>query len=532
MRQDNQLALDFSKPVASEMSLRPYQEAALADLFSAIDAGEHPVCALATGGGKSVLIAALCAELPGRVLVATHRKELLEQNSEVLSKWMPSADYGIYSAGLDSRETDARVIFGGIQSIYRRMHELQRAGRFGAVITDEAHAVAPKSQDSMYRTVFEACPAATRIGFSATPYRLDDGPIYGEGCWYTSLTSHVGIDQLTVDGYLSPLSGVLTAADVPLEGVRKQGGEYVLSDLSQAASERAVAELAVKELCTLAQNRQSWLVFCVDVAHTELITRLINAQGVRADLIVGRTPSDDRERILNAFRSRKLRVLVNCMVGTEGFDIPCVDCVALLRPTLSKRLVVQMIGRGTRLYDGKRDTLILDMAGNLERHVPLDGFPFVSKSPARAEQDEQKEKEVRAQREREAKHGVYASLTDPRYAVQIPAHELDVYKVFVDLAPSKKQAGKTNLRIRYLCYDDAGVKTWVTEWLCPEYSGWAGHQASAWFARRGLTMPPNARVALAMAKEARVPESILVSREGGWDRVKMEHFEGRGESDG
>jgi len=517
---------EYAERNCNQLRLRAYQEEALHDLLLAIEGEEHPVCAMATGSGKSIVIAALCAELGTRVLVATHRKELLEQNSETLNRFLPGADYGIYSAGLEQRETRSRVIFGGVQSIYRRMSELQRAGGFGAVICDEAHRCPPPSRESMYKTVFDACPHATRIGFSATPYRMDNGPIYGDAdSWFTRLSSHIGVETLTEMGYLSPLVGVLTAADVPLDGVRKQAGEFILSDLSQSASEEAVAKQAVDELCRLAVNRKSWLVFCVDVAHTELITGMLRDRQIDARMIVGSTPSDERATTLDAFRAGDLRALVNCQVGTEGFDIPRVDCVAMLRPTLSKSLAVQMIGRGTRLFPGKDNALVLDLAGNLERHVPLDGIPSYLKSPERAQQDERKEAAERVERERQARHGTQASTLDPRYAHAVPPRKLNVARVTVKLVPSKKRKECTNLRVQYLCTDAHGQKVWVNNWLCPEYEGWARKQAQGWFSRRGVVMPRGAEAAMALANSAPQPHAILCEREGGWDRVKMEYFD-------
>lgn len=507
--------------------LRPYQINAIGALLADIDAGEHPVCAMATGSGKSLIITALCGELKGRVLVATHRKELIEQNSQTLAGWLPDADYGIYSAGLSQRETDSRVIFGGIQSIYRRMSELQRAGAFSAVLVDEAHRTAPSNVESMYKTVFDACPGAVRVGFSATPYRLDDGPIYGdEHTWFTTMPCHIGVEELTQQGYLSPLVGVLTAADVPLDGVRKQAGEFVLSDLSQAATEEAVARLAVSEICDLASHRASWLVFCVDVEHTYLITRMLQNEGILARAIVGDTPADERAEVLEAFRSGKIRALVNCMVGTEGFDIPCVDCVALLRPTMSKSLVVQMIGRGTRLYESKDSCLVLDLAGNLERHVPLDGLPEPVKSPRLEKREKQEQEQAeRERKEREARHGYQASRVDPRYAQELPPRVVRVVRVAATLSPSKKYADLMNLRIQYLCEDEGGKKLWVNQWLCPEYQGWAKEQARLWFARRGLRMPTRASEAVGAANSARRPMSILVEKSRGFDRIKMEYFD-------
>ena len=157
------------------VALRHYQDSAVTLALEALEQGEHPVLALPTGAGKSLVIAALADQLPARVLVTTHRQELLEQNAAQLERYGNEAASGIYSAGLRRRDDQARVIFGGIQSIYRRVDTLQQAGPFRYIIVDECHRVPPPSASSMYGTVFDACPDAQRIGLSATPYRLEGG---------------------------------------------------------------------------------------------------------------------------------------------------------------------------------------------------------------------------------------------------------------------------------------------------------------------------------------------------------------------
>ena len=247
-------------------------------LLDALAHDEHPICAAATGSGKSLIIAELCRVLPGRILVATHRKELLSQDSVELSR-LPGedAESGLYSAGLGQRETQARVTFGGVQSISRHMADLQAAGPFRHVIVDECHLTPDRAvqgeRPSMYQQVFDACPQAQRIGLSATPYRLDGGGLHGrEGTWFTSMPVDIGIRQLTELAYLAPLVGVQAARDIDLSQVRVRQGEYVASDLSQVMAEEQRVRQAVAEIVQLAAHRRSWLCFCVDVTHTERVT--------------------------------------------------------------------------------------------------------------------------------------------------------------------------------------------------------------------------------------------------------------------
>ena len=507
------------------VALRPYQDEAVDAALDALDQGEHPVLSLPTGSGKSLLIAALAAKLPGRILVATHRQELLEQNAAQLERFDDEAESGIYSAGLRRRDDQARVIFGGIQSIYRRMGMLQHAGVFRYIIVDECHRVPPPSESSMYGTVFDACPDAQRLGLTATPYRLDDGLLHeGEDTWFSSMPVHVGIRDLTPQ-WLAPLVGVLTAHDIDVTDVRTRLGEFVTRELSQAACEDEAIQGALDELCTLAAARQRWLLFCVDVAHSRLVHAALEERGITSELLLGETHQDARRIALDRFRTGDSRALVNCEVATTGFDMPHIDCIAMLRPTMSKGLCVQMLGRGTRQAPGKVDCLVLDFAGNIDRHTPLDDLMEITKSPALQAQEAAEEAE-RAQQEahrREAQHRTTASLADPmapgRGTVTYSVHRLEYARV-----EASKYPGRYMIRLGYLCPDRPG-KRWVTQYLCLEHAGWAGTQARGWFERRGLPIPRTATDALPVLAQALMPARVVVREDGDWPRVIIEQFD-------
>ena len=195
---------------------------------------------------------------------------------------------------------------------------------------------------------------------------------------------HVGIRDLTPQ-WLAPLVGVLTAHDIDVTDVRTRLGEFVTRELSQAACEDEAIQGALDELCPLAAARQHWLLFCVDVTHSRLVHAALEERGITAELLLGETPQEERRAALERFRAGHSRALVNCEVATTGFDIPHIDCIAMLRPTQSKGLCVQMLGRGTRQAPGKADCLVLDFAGNIERHTPLDDLTEIQQesSPCR-----------------------------------------------------------------------------------------------------------------------------------------------------
>lgn len=511
------------------ITLRPYQQDAIDKLLASLAIGKHPVCCIATGGGKSVVIAELCQRLEGRVLVVTHRRELIQQNESTLSR-MGTEDTGVYSAGLSRRDTDVRVVFAGVASIFRRMAELQASGPFRYVLIDESHfGVSGQDGDTMYDQILRQCRKAQRVGFSATPYRMPDTPIWSEdGAWFDELTVNVGIGELTEQGYLTRLVGVQTASAPDLSNIRSRGGEFVMGDLSQASSEESVVNSAVDEILYLARDRRHILVFCVDRQHASVVGEAFRERGESPEIVLGNTPSDERSEILTRFSQGSIRYLINVGVLTTGYDCALVDCVAILRASMSKSLVVQMMGRGSRLHPEKTNCLILDAGGNLARHMPLDGLPKILRSPKLAEEQKvEREKREREERERLARHeAVVAKGIDPLATEHPDAVTLVVSKVSYLLRKAKRHPERQNLLVTYRGVTAGGMERSVTQFVLLEYPGRAGVEARAWFERRGLVMPDEPRYALAMAWRAKAPEAIVVKREDGWDKVIMEQFGG------
>ena len=505
------------------VALRPYQDAAVDAALLDLERGEHPVLSLPTGSGKSLLIAALAARLHGRILVATHRQELLEQNAAQLERFDDEAQSGIYSAGLRRRDDQARVIFGGIQSIYRRMQALQQAGMFRYIIVDECHRVPPPSEASMYGTVFAACPDALRVGLTATPYRLNNGLLHeGADTWFSSMPVNVGIRNLTPQ-WLAPLAGLLTANGINVSDVRSRAGEFMTRELSQAACEEEAIAGALDELCTLATVRQHWLLFCVDVAHSRLVHAALEERHIASELVLGDTSQDDRRAALERFRAGTSRALVGCEVFTTGFDVPHVDLIAMLRPTQSKGLYVQMLGRGTRPASGKQDCLVLDFAGNIERHAPLDELTKITKSPALQAQ-EVAEAANRLARARAVQHRTTASLADPMASSNTGTVTYAVNRVEYARVEASKYPGRFMIRLGYLCPQRPG-KRWVTQYLCLEHGGWPQMQARSWFERRGLPIPHTAADALPILAQVLAPSRIVVREAEDWPRVLIEQYD-------
>src|SRR5262245_51800711 len=183
-----------------------------------------------------------------------------------------------------------------------------------------------------------------------------------------------GIGDGIRDGYLAKLSSKATTARIDVTGVGRRGGEFISGELERAANVTDLVEAAVAELVTQGADRRSWLAFCCGVDHAYAVRDAICRHGVSCETVVAETASAERDAVFAAFRQGEIRCLTGVNVFSVGFDIPQVDLIALLRPTCSPGLLIQQVGRGTRLAAGKTDCLVLDFAGNIRRHGPVDSI--------------------------------------------------------------------------------------------------------------------------------------------------------------
>jgi len=358
--------------------LRDYQQRTIDQLYAWFAAGNegNPCLVLPTGAGKSHVVAALCKgilqEYPDqRILMLTHVKELIEQNAEKMRQHWPNAPMGIYSAGLRRKELDEPITFAGIQSIAKRAQDI---GHIDIVIIDECHLVSHKDEGG-YRSLLAALliinPALRVIGLTATPYRLGHGYITDKPALFDALIEPVSIEELIYKGYLSKLRSKLTSTKLSTEGVHKRGGEYIDSELQAAVDTSDKNQAVVAEVIRIGYERKAWLFFCAGVDHAQHIKQCLIDQGIVADCVTGDTPAVERAKMLAEFRAGRIQALTNANVLTTGFDHPRIDLIAMLRPTMSPGLYVQMAGRGLRIAENKKDCLVLDFAGVVDQHGPI-----------------------------------------------------------------------------------------------------------------------------------------------------------------
>lgn len=355
-------------------TLRPYQQEAVQATLQHFRKEKTPaVIVLPTGAGKSLVIAELARIAKGRVLVLAHVRELVEQNhAKYLSFGLQA---GIYSAGLQRKESDHKVIFGSIQSIARAPAEFFE--NFSLVVIDECHRVSVDGETQYFQVISQLQKLNAGLcvlGLTATPYRLGLGWIYNyhapdkimkteEERFFKKCLFELSIRYMIQNKYLTPPVTIDSpVACYDFSSLKLNGTSYVQTQIETLLKDqRRITPLIIKNIIAMAQDRQGVMIFTSSVNHAIEIMQCLPPY--IAALVVGDTEDKERDEIIEAFKKKQLKFLVNVSVLTTGFDAPHVDVIALLRPTESVSLYQQIVGRGLRLSPGKEDCLILDYTG-------------------------------------------------------------------------------------------------------------------------------------------------------------------------
>ena len=367
--------------------LRAYQQEAVKRVVHHFRATSDPaVVVLPTGSGKSLVIAELARLARGRVLVLAHVRELVEQNHAKYQAYGLVAD--IFSAGLKRKEASRQVVFGSVQSVVRNLAQFNDAS-FTLLVIDECHRVSLE-EDSSYRQVIDHLqrqnPQLKILGLTATPFRLGQGFIYhrhyhgmvrgGEESFFTDCVFEQPLRLMVKQGFLTAPRRL----DMAIEGydfsalAPSSSGLFREEELNRVVAGSRATPGIIAQVVEQAADCQGVMIFAATVAHAEEIMGYLPAE--QSALITGATVSAERTALIDAFKARKLKYLVNVAVLTTGFDAPHVDLIAILRPTESVSLYQQIVGRGLRLSPGKEACLILDYAGNpWDLYAPEVGEP-------------------------------------------------------------------------------------------------------------------------------------------------------------
>lgn len=530
------------------MQLRWYQREALDAVYKYLsEETGNPLVCVSTGGGKSVIIAKLIEELlkenPGRrFLVLSHVKEILEQNCEKLKTINPHLDIGIYSASLKRKDTNAQILFAGIQSVHSKAFDLPP---YDFVLVDECHLINAEKDSTMYSKFLNHAllmnPKLRMVGFSATPYRTKSGLLTeGENPLFNKIVYETNIQQLIDDGFLSPLITKGGREKIDLTGVRTQQGDFATKDMEKAVHKNDLTDKALDEICELGADRKSWLIFGVSVDHCLEIEEKLAKKGVNCDVIHGKTPISNRAKLINCYKSGILRCLISQGVLTTGFDAPRTDLLVLLRSTKSPGLYMQIMGRGLRISPetGKTNCLVLDYGGNIERHGPVDQVTVETVTKKKKGDAPIREcpecllLQAAGRRTCEEcghvfeiaekqKHAVQASkdaaLTSQIKAEWVPVNDVNYYV-------HTKKDSPNSIRVAYRTGFD-----FVNEWVCPEHEGYAKTKAQTWWVQRvgySSPLPCNSHDAVKVLQtiEVKTPRAIQVKPEGKFKKIMSYEF--------
>lgn len=531
------------------MKLRPYQQEAVNAVYEHLRSrppDNNPCVVIPTGGGKTPVIATICRDAvslwDGRVVILAHVKELLEQAADKLRRIAPEVPLGIYSAGLQRKDLGYAVTIAGIQSVFRRACDL---GPVDLIIVDEAHLIPPDGE-GMYRQFLADArvvnPQVRVIGLTATPFRMKTGTICAPENILNEVCYEIGVRELIVQGYLSDLKTKAGLQKVSTDDLHVRAGEFVASEVEDLMDEESLVESACVEIIEHTRDRRAVLIFSSGIRHGQHIVEVMrDRHGVECGFVSGDTPAGVRSAILDRFRSGDLKHLCNVNVLTTGFDAPHIDCVALVRPTMSPGLYYQMVGRGFRLSPGKDDCLVLDFGGNVLRHGPVDAIRV--DVPDRGDGDA-------PAKECPACHALIAAgyQTCPECGHEFPEpdrqkHEAEASTEGILSGQTTSEDHRVNeatyhvhfkrgdpnapptMRVEYRC----GFNAYFREWVCFEHSGYARSKAEQWWRTRSFEAIPETveeAVELASAGALATTSVITVERKAGeqYDRIIACHL--------
>ncbi len=530
------------------VSLRPYQIDCLSAVYTWLrERTDSPVAVLGTGLGKSVIIARMAldvAQSGGRCLIAIHTRELVRQNADaIVAMGGPGVSLGVYSAGLKRRDTDHAIIVAGIQSIYDKAVDL---GSFALIIVDEVHLINDENDQTRYTSFLADMrvinPSLRLVGYTATDFRTSSGMIHGPGKMFAGACFRTDLKEMIAQGYLAPITTKASRVAVDLSEVSTRGGEYVPGEVEDAFDHDEITRAALDEAVALAGTRTHWLVFAAGISHAMHITERLVALGIAAACVTGKTPTDERDRMIQDFKDGKLRALVSVAVLTTGVNIPAVDLILFLRATKAPGLWVQAIGRGMRPFPGKKDVCVLDYGNNAERFGPLDQI-----RPREKGDDGDGEAPAKVCPECAEVVGI-SIMVCPACAYEFPKIEKPKHDTRASEAPILSQPSS----LEVWPVDDVTWQVWkkkgadegapktvmvtyhsglrqVREWLCFSHSGYARRKAEDWWhARMGDAPCPSSSElacdAMNMDEGPKRPSSVGVLVGGQYPELRSVNF--------
>jgi superfamily II DNA or RNA helicase len=341
----------------TSIKLRDYQVECLASIQENYANGiNRQLVSVPTGAGKTVIFSELIKQMKRRTLVLAHTTELLDQAKEKIQMICSELDVGLVKA--DRKEFDRPVVVSSIQSARQPevLEQLKGQG-FSLCIYDEAHRSASKTpREILSELGFFSTGEKLLVGLTATPFRNDSK---GLGEVFEKLTYSKTIKDLINHGYLCKPIGIRIKSDLDLSTVATENGDFKTDSLASVMDTPEMIDLVVDSWLENAQGKKT-IAFGVTISHAQNLAEAFRGRGINAASVSGTTPDDERKKLLAMFKNGDITVLANCMILTEGYDEASIEAVIMARPTQSKGLYTQMVGRGLRLFINKPHCKILD----------------------------------------------------------------------------------------------------------------------------------------------------------------------------
>lgn len=526
------------------MQLRPYQLEALDKVMADLRQKPYVLLQIPTGGGKTVVFSEIIrrwmTEYPAMTIaVAAHRQELITQaRDKLLTVWPEGAfQIGLACAGAGRVDTSRPVLIGSVQTLARRA--LRRP--IHLLIVDEAHRIpaveAGGQYHSLIRRLVNLNPNLRVLGCTATPFRLGHGYIYGDECKagrtniFPELNFQISLEELTAEGHLAPIRAKEGASiGSELARVKLTNGDYDPAELNSLLMRGVHIQSAVDAYEKYGESRNKVLVFAASIEHAEKLAAAFGLAGHQAAAVHSQMADHGRKMVLRDFDQGGLKVLVNVGILTEGWDSPRVNLIMMCRPTKAPALFVQMIGRGTRLFPGKDDLLVLDLAENYKTHgepsAPAIRTPGQGggEAPFKVCPECSALLPTSSLRCRDCGHQWEVWLVDeevapPMVEVKRPPAGLSRV-VHWDAEGYVSQKGHYLLRLKILCRPGGEVKSFLDLEGAASVYGRQKARALWWQLSGGKEPPATVREAAARAGELRLPEFVTVAKKGNYKIIK------------
>ena len=358
------------------IQLRKYQNEAVNEISLHFHEGiTRQLICIPTGGGKTVIFATVIKDLGKKALVIAHRDELLTQARNTIKSIYPEAEAGIFK-GNQKDALGSKICITTIQTAIRHTESLLEQ-EYKVLVCDEAHHAACKSYINLFDRLgfMNDDKDKLLLGVTATPFRNDD---FGLGDVFEKVVHEQNIGYMIENGYLCNVRGISIDTGINIAGIKEHCGDFDCNSLSRVIDVPERNSL-IAEMYTERGEKRPGVIFCANIQHAISLADTFSQQGIKCKAVYGSMPLPERQKILDEYAEGKIDLLSNVGVLTEGWDAPRTSIIIMARPTKSKLLYIQCVGRGLRLSENKNDYLIMDFV-DIAKHNSLCTFSDLEKS--------------------------------------------------------------------------------------------------------------------------------------------------------